>query len=144
MLRGIHIDERWPRLSSKLPALAQLRETWPLSLLEQVSISDSLGDHDSNVLLLTFDNLLSVATKITSFHLVTSHASVPSNSLTLDTGSDARSLAYSAGGSRLDARWNGKLGASVVAMVDAVRLMLCCPNADETGEYQRLLGIGGA
>jgi hypothetical protein len=42
MLRGIHVDERWPRLCSKLPALAQLRETWPLSLLKQVSLSDSL------------------------------------------------------------------------------------------------------
>jgi hypothetical protein len=54
---------------------------------------------------------------VTSFHLVTSHASRPSKSFTLETGSRFRSSANSFGGSSPEARLKGKLGGSVVGEV---------------------------
>lgn len=45
-----------------------------------------------------------------SLYLVTSQASLPSHSLTLETGSFARSRAYSTGGSTPAGRENGNRG----------------------------------
>jgi hypothetical protein len=59
---------------------------------------------------LTFDNRSSDKTLQTSLYLTTSHGWLPSQSSTWDTGSVARSLAYSAGGSAALGRANGNLG----------------------------------
>lgn len=65
----------------------------------------------------TLDKRVSVATAQTSLYLVTSHATEPSKSLTRETGSVARRRAYSAGGSRPEARLNGKEGGSAVVIL---------------------------
>ena len=82
----------------------------------------------------TFESLLSVATCATSFHLVTSHASDPSKSFTLETGSLARSFANSAGGSGPEARLKGKLGGPafdgcLAVVPGSTFIVLLCPLA---------------
>lgn len=62
---------------------------------------------------------LSVKTLQISLCLTTSHAWLPSQSSTLDTGSVARSLAYSAGGSAPRGREKGNLGAARKTLDDA-------------------------
>lgn len=62
---------------------------------------------------------MSVATAQTSLYFVTSHATEPSKSLTREMGSVARRRAYSAGGSRPEARLKGKEGSSEIAIVRA-------------------------
>lgn len=71
----------------------------------------SVGKRDGASTLRTLESRSSVAMRQTSSYLVASQARVPSNSLTLDMGSVARRRAYSAGGSRPEARRKGKLGA---------------------------------
>lgn len=65
---------------------------------------------------------MSVDTWQTSLCLVTSQASVPSNSLTCETGLVLRRWANSAGTPRGVARLKGKLGGSVLDMVEALRV----------------------
>jgi hypothetical protein len=60
----------------------------------------------------TLDSRLSVKTLQTSLCLTTSHAWLPSQSVTLETGSVARRVAYSVGGSAPDGRLNGNCGGS--------------------------------
>lgn len=71
-----------------------------------------MGPQDS-----TLERRVSVATAHTSLYFVTSHAREPSKSFTCETGSVARRRAYSAGGSRPEARWKGKFGGVVVVIV---------------------------
>lgn len=59
---------------------------------------------------------MSVATAQTSLYFVTSHAIEPSKSWTREIGSVARRRAYSAGGSRPEARSKGKEGSSVMVI----------------------------
>ena len=66
---------------------------------------------------LALDRRVSVATAQTSLYLVTIHATEPSKSFTRETGSEVRRRAYSAGGSRPEARLKGKLGGWVTAMM---------------------------
>lgn len=58
----------------------------------------------------TLDKRSSVNTLQTSLCLTTSHALLPSHNSTLETGSEARSLAYSTGGSAAARRAKGNLG----------------------------------
>lgn len=76
------------------------------------------------IIILTLDSLSSVATVTTSLYLVTNQAKLPSKSLTLEIGSLARSRENSAGGSKPEARRNGKLGAFVA--IEAIVLIYFC------------------
>lgn len=71
----------------------------------------------------TLDRRSSVATLHTSLYFVTSQAEDPSYSWILDTGSVARSLANSGGGSMPDARLNGNVWAlAMLTLLEKQRL----------------------
>lgn len=117
---GVHINKSRLVLCRSLAASTELWEARSCSLLYIISPRSSF-----KALSLTFESRSSVATLQTSWYFTTSHATLSSKSFTCDTGSVARRWAYSAGGSRAEARWNGNLGGSV-DIVDGLGLSFFC------------------
>lgn len=108
----IHVDKGRLILCCGLSTRTQLRKTRTSTLLfnENTRIIESVNLDHRQQAPPTLDKRSSVNTLQTSLCLTTSHAWLPSHNSTLETGSVARSLAYSAGGSAAAGRAKGNLG----------------------------------
>lgn len=117
---GVHVDEGGLVFGGRFGAGAEFWKAWSCAFLYLHCVGHlgfffSPQDLDSEQF--TLDNRASVATAQTSLYFVTSHATEPSKSLTCEMGSVARRRAYSAGGSRPEARLKGKEGNSAMAIL---------------------------
>lgn len=112
VLWRVHVDKGWFVLCSGLSTRTQLRKTRTSPLLFNVSVKNyRVGKLQAPLHKMpTLDKRSSVNTLQTSLCLTTSQAWLPSHNSTLETGSVARSLAYSAGGSAAAGRAKGNLG----------------------------------
>lgn len=112
MLWCIHVDKSRLVLCSGFSTRTELRKarTSTFLLNETQKPSDQPCSVGPQFDMPTLDNRSSVNTLQTCLCLTTSHAWLPSHNSTLETGSVARSLAYSTGGSAAAGRANGNFG----------------------------------
>ena len=130
VLRGIHIYKCRLVLRCGLATGAHLRKARTGTLLgtktqrQLVSKVNSVSTQQG-LYICTFDRRSSVKTLQTSLCLTTIQGWLPSQSSTFDTGSFARSLAYSNGGSAATGLAKGYFGASSARLIDVLLERFC-------------------